>query len=102
MPAHIIRPKSGEPQHVIYRPILSVIPIKTGPDRGKFGIIAHGKNDQGEMTIVEVKICDTFIEAEGVYNMIVSGKVKLEDVPNVEITEQMLSTWRDRWAKLLQ
>jgi hypothetical protein len=93
----IIMVRSGK--DVIARPILSVVPISDGPDKGKYTLLAHGKNEKGDMCIVQLRVFSLFSEAAIVWERVMDGQLKAEDVPNFEVTPHMILTWRDKYLK---
>lgn len=87
--------------YMIRKPIVSVIQIPHGPDKGMFALVAHGKNDINEMTVVELRVFERFEDARIVYSELCTGKIQATDIPQFEITPAMLLTWRGRYASLL-
>jgi hypothetical protein len=93
----IIMVRSGK--DIIARPILSVVPIMDGPDKGKFTLLAHGKNEKGDMCVVQLRVFDFFTEAAIVWERVIDGSLKAEDVPQFEVTMNMILTWRGKYLK---
>ncbi len=81
----------------IPKPRLEVHAVKKGPNMGQFAIVAHGKNNRGQMAVIELRVVETFLEAVCLFDLVRFKIIKPEDVPQFEITEKHLQTARDNW-----
>ena len=88
--------------HLLLSPVLSVVRVPKGPDAGKFALLAHGKNSRGELTVVELRIFDTFVDARTCYAEIILGKIKAEDSINFDITPSLVAIHSVRYGKYFQ
>jgi hypothetical protein len=84
---------------VIVRPVLSVIRCETGPHRGEFAVVAHGRDLDGRMTVVELATYTRFDHARAMYEVLRRGLIKVDDVPNFEITPKLLRAVEETYEK---
>jgi len=97
----IITPKGKKTgrMNMIMRPTLSVVEIPAGEDKGKYLLAAHGKNDVGEMTVVELRVFEFFDEAAVVFALVKQGRLKEDDVREYEVTEKQRLTFARKFAR---
>lgn len=81
----------------IREPRLEVHAVKKGPNMGQFALVAHGKNNKGQMAVIELRVVETFLEAACLFDLVRLKIIKPDDVPQFEITEKHLATARDNW-----